>query len=178
MSIPNANGKNFLQIHDIHIINTFDETFNYIFELDKQIEECAETAHEERWRKGRKELPTYNELSEHFKQSNRNQVIDNFYKMYLLGGLQLQNCKEPEQQPDIPEEVKERMAEMEHRRWMIEKLLQGWCDGDSRNNEFKIHPDLKEWDILDKLDKNTTDKDREFIGLMIATLKNNFKNEE
>jgi len=45
------------------------------------------------------------------------------------------------------------MAEMEHVRWMNEKINDGWKYGPVRNDEKKIHPSLIPWDELPENDK-------------------------
>lgn len=58
-----------------------------------------------------------------------------------------------------PEEV-EGLAELEHQRWMNERIAQGWSYGPKRDNRRKIHPDLQEWDALDE---GTREKDRDAV---------------
>jgi hypothetical protein len=54
----------------------------------------------------------------------------------------------------------EDLAEMEHQRWMRERLDQGWTYGPERDNARKVHPLLVPWDDLGEEDK---DKDRNAI---------------
>ena len=42
----------------------------------------------------------------------------------------------------------EDLAELEHERWMNERIAQGWTRGDQRDNRRKFHPDLVEWAAL------------------------------
>ena len=42
----------------------------------------------------------------------------------------------------------ERMAELEHGRWNIERLREGWRSGTSRDNAKKIHNCLVAWTEL------------------------------
>ena len=58
--------------------------------------------------------------------------------------------------PELSHDQIEKMAEMEHGRWCVNKFLDGWHLG-PRNDEAKTHPDLLPWD---KLDEPTKDKDR------------------
>ena len=41
-------------------------------------------------------------------------------------------------------------SELEHDRWNRLKLDQGWCHGDPRDNEAKLHPDLLPWGEMTK----------------------------
>ena len=54
----------------------------------------------------------------------------------------------------------DRLARMEHDRWMKEKQLNGWVMGIPRDNEKKVHPDLIPWDELDEAGK---EKDRNAV---------------
>jgi RyR domain len=56
-----------------------------------------------------------------------------------------------------PEQV-ERLARVEHDRWMYQKLESGWRHGTPRSDEDKIHPLIKPYDELTEAEK---DLDRE-----------------
>lgn len=58
------------------------------------------------------------------------------------GGLPL-----PDLGPDPA--LLEDLAELEHRRWMMERRLSGWQYGPVRDDARRIHPDLKPYDELD-----------------------------
>ena len=62
---------------------------------------------------------------------------------------------------------------IEHRRWMIEKYINGWrkCEED-RKDEFKIHNCLKMWN--DNLPEDEKIKDYKAIDLMINCLNKQF----
>jgi hypothetical protein len=66
-----------------------------------------------------------------------------------------------------PEEV-EGLAELEHQRWMNERIAQGWSYGPKRDNRRKIHPDLQEWDALDE---GTREKDRDAVRAIPGILR-------
>lgn len=53
--------------------------------------------------------------------------------------------------PDLAADpgLREQLAELEHRRWMMERHLGGWQFGDTRDNARRIHPDLKPYAALD-----------------------------
>ena len=57
-------------------------------------------------------------------------------------------------------ETLEALAEAEHRRWMAEKILAGWCYGEQRDNTRKRHPSLKPYGQLSEAEKQ---KDRDTI---------------
>ncbi len=47
-----------------------------------------------------------------------------------------------------------RMAKLEHRRWMFERLLNGWVAGETRNNFRKVHNMLKPFEELAPAEQN------------------------
>lgn len=68
--------------------------------------------------------------------------------------------------PDLGQDpaLLERLAELEHRRWMAERRLSGWQRGDTRDTLRRRHPDLVPWDQLPEASKRF---DREIV---LATL--------
>jgi voltage-gated potassium channel Kch len=50
--------------------------------------------------------------------------------------------------PELPAADVERMAQLEHERWMNQRLAEGWRYGPVRSNEDRINPDLVPWDRL------------------------------
>jgi len=57
----------------------------------------------------------------------------------------------------------EDLAELEHERWMRERLAQGWKYGDQRDNRRKLHPDLVEWADLPGAEQ---EKDRDSVRVI------------
>lgn len=55
---------------------------------------------------------------------------------------------------DLSKEDVERLAEIEHCRWCIERRSSGWTYAEARNDVLKLNPMLKDWNDL-------TEKDRE-----------------
>jgi hypothetical protein len=53
----------------------------------------------------------------------------------------------------------EELAELEHERWMHERLAAGWARG-PRDDAARTHPSLVPWDELDEPEK---EKDREVV---------------
>jgi hypothetical protein len=58
-----------------------------------------------------------------------------------------------------PEDV-ELMSELEHERWMAEKLAAGWQHGPKRDEAQKLHPDLVPWS---ELSEEVKEIDRRFV---------------
>lgn len=149
----------------IRIVSLFDESYKYIVELDTRVEELAEKVHED-WRKTVKTEKSYQELTDHFKQSNRNQVLDYYLKVYLFSGRNISDVSA--MNPLVFDSAtKTTMAIMEHRRWMIEKLNAGWIYDPKRNNALKKHDTLLPWDELPPEEQV---KDMNAIELMIKLL--------
>jgi len=62
----------------------------------------------------------------------------------------------------------ERLAELEHERWIADRRLSGWSYGTPRDNERRLHPDIVPFA---RLSKTIQDYDRKFIDLLAKVLK-------
>ncbi len=62
----------------------------------------------------------------------------------------------------------ESLAELEHQRWMMDRRINGWRYGKTRNDKSKLHPDLVEWSLLSNDSKQY---DREIIRTLANVLK-------
>lgn len=100
-------------------------------------------------------LKPYSVLSEDEKEVNRNNVRDIPNKLKSVGYVML-----PAHSNEAPSEFTsseiERLARMEHERWMREKLDTGWKYAKTKNKAKKLHPCLASWDTLptDEQDKD------------------------
>lgn len=61
----------------------------------------------------------------------------------------------------------DQLAQAEHRRWSVERLLDGWAPATERNNERRLHDKLRPWRDLSDADR---DKDVAAVELMIGRL--------
>jgi len=156
--------KKELENKNIFPINLFGQLADYVFELDKNIENKAKEAHRF-WNNIYKMNTEWDSLSEHFKQSSRNQILDNNLKSYIAFGNKDGDFKNSEIM--FSDNERETLAMMEHRRWVIEKYENGWVFGE-RDNEFKRHNCLETWE---KLSEEQQAKDYDTIDLMITFLK-------
>ena len=151
----------------IFVINLFGEIANYVFKLDEDIEGKAKEAHNYWDKKYNKNKPIpWETLSGHFKQSNRNQILDNYLRFYIARNEKFdahRNCLVP-----FSDNEEKTLAMMEHRRWMLEKFDNGWRLG-KRNDELKLHDCLRSWE---KLSIEQQAKDYDAIVLMIKLLNN------
>ena len=151
----------------IFIINLFEQIANYVFDLDMNIEEKAKEVHYF-WNEIYDMNVRWEELSGHFKQSNRNQILDNYVKVYIAFGKKFNDVKDT----SLTKEQEETLAIIEHRRWMIEKYGNGWTFGEINDNEFKRRDCLIPWQ---KLPENQKTKDYDVINLLIKLLINQDK---
>jgi ppGpp synthetase/RelA/SpoT-type nucleotidyltranferase len=135
----------------------------------KKLEELAEIIHkkylsENQYSDVDPSRRKYRDLREDFKESNRQQAL------YIAEILATEGYKvEPftkKGKPPIrefaPKEI-ERMAELEHGRWNIERLSAGWQHGPKKNAEKKLNPCLIPWRDLPDGDNGVKKYDRSAV---------------
>lgn len=91
-------------------------------------------------------LKAYSELPEDEKEQNRNNVRDIPNKLAVAGYAMLPK-RGNETTSELTDEI-EKLAEMEHERWMQQKLNEGWKYAKRTNKDEKLHKDLKPWHKL------------------------------
>jgi hypothetical protein len=103
-------------------------------------------------------LVTWEKLDEVMKDANRWQADHLSIKLRAIGcdGNDLSPLDTAENNP----EFFELLSEMEHRRWMAERLMDGWRYGPERNNAKKIHHLIVPYEQLSDVEKN---KDKDMI---------------
>ena len=106
-------------------------------------------------------------LPAELRQSNIAQAIDIGEKLTAIGAVVVPESATAPEFAFRDGEV-EHLAKLEHQRWMREKIADGWSYGQPRDNDRKVHPDLREWPSLDE---ETKDKDRNAIRSLPATLR-------
>lgn len=47
----------------------------------------------------------------------------------------------------------DQLAQSEHARWVAERVINGWTYGETRDNVYKIHPDIAPWEQIDEATK-------------------------
>jgi hypothetical protein len=93
-------------------------------------------------------MQPWNRLDDNLKESNRRQADFIPEKLSRVGcGFAPVVDRKPVIFKFTPEEV-EILAEMEHERWVSERLLDGWMYGEERNVKKKISPYLVPWNEL------------------------------
>lgn len=119
------------------------------------IEKAARASHDKTIEKKRHEyidpaMQPWLELDEKFKFSS---IQQKFYAEAVLRyeGYGLRPNKKCNFEPiNFSEEELERMAEMEHGRWVVERTQAGWKFGEERDPDKKISPYLAPWSDLPK----------------------------
>ena len=104
-------------------------------------------------------LKAYSELPENEKEQNRNNVRDIPNKLAIAGYAML--AKRGSQRPGkFTDDAIEKLAKMEHERWMQQKLNSGWEYAKRTNKDKRLHKDLIPWHDLSH---DEQDKDRDLI---------------
>lgn len=88
----------------------------------------------------------WQELPEQYKMSSRREA-DHIPIKLRLCGLDMEASDAPEIIELRPAEL-ERIAQLDHQRWLIERRLLGWKYGATRDNAARLHPFLLPWDDL------------------------------
>jgi RyR domain len=92
-------------------------------------------------------MADWDELPEHLRESNRDQAAHIVDKLHALGYTVHAAGDGSEPIAFTPEEV-ERMAVMEHDRFVAERRAAGWRPGPERDVDAKVTPYLVSWDDL------------------------------
>lgn len=132
----------------------------------KILEDLSEAAHEI-YREGLKSrgestyatTVPYGELSENFKEQNRENVRDIPVKLASAGYVMIP-ARSNEAPFNFPGEALEFLAEREHERWMQVKLQDGWKLGPVTDTDKKLNQCLVPWNELPEDEK---EKDRDMV---------------
>lgn len=104
-------------------------------------------------------LKDYAKLPEDEKEQNRNNVGDIQNKLASIGYAML-SARGNEPSGVFSEDEIEKLAEIEHERWVQQKLDMGWKHAKSTNKSKKLHKDLVPWRDLSHAEK---EKDRVLV---------------
>jgi RyR domain/TrkA-N domain len=81
--------------------------------------------------------------------------------------------------PEMNEAELAKLAEMEHTRWMAERMLSGWRPGDKRDNRLRVHDKLAPWSEMNADDRaKDIDQVRNAMHLARAMHKRGFVRRE
>ncbi len=105
-------------------------------------------------------LRPWAELSDTFREANRDQARDMGRKIEAIGC----ELSETYRKPAVltPDEI-EQLSRMEHGRWSDERRRDGWTWAEQRDDDAKTHPDLRPYDDLGEEEK---EKDRRAVERM------------
>jgi hypothetical protein len=107
-------------------------------------------------------LKPYSELPEFEKDQNRGNVRDIVNKLARIGYVMIP-ARSNEPPFDFPGSDLELLAEMEHERWMKQKLREGWEYAQETDKSRKLSPALLPWDRLPEREK---EKDRDLVRVI------------
>lgn len=117
----------------------------------EQVEKAAKAVHRSYLASTRPEDASHQpweELQSQFKESNRSHVL--FIEENLgVCRYGIQGAAKPKKAVFSEEEI-EIMAEMEHGRFVLERLTEGWRFGPVKDPDLKISPSLVSWEALDE----------------------------
>jgi hypothetical protein len=118
---------------------------------------------------GNTAMVAWDELPSSLRKANREQAADIGRKLKAIDGVLA-----PRVDPEFafaftPQEI-ERLAVMEHQRWVRERVADGWTYGTLRDDDDKHHPDLEDWS---RLPEPSREKDRAAVrslpGILATT---------
>ena len=125
---------------------------------EKQVDLAGRKVHEHYFRDNAQSLidsglQQWEKLREDFKNSNRQQAA---YAEQILRacGFGIRSLSKAGGFTQFKPEETERMAEMEHGRWNVERLQAGWQYGEKKDKEKRISPYLVPWAGLSEKIKN------------------------
>jgi RyR domain len=111
-------------------------------------------------------MAPWERLPADLRQSNIAQAADIGVKLDAIGAVVVPESAAAPAFAFTDQEV-ELLSKMEHVRWMRERIAAGWTYGEPRDNERKIHPDLRDWADLPE---NVKDLDRNAVRTLPGTL--------
>jgi hypothetical protein len=106
-------------------------------------------------------LAAWEALPENLRDANR-AAAEHAPILFAAGGV------DPATAGAIPPAALERMARIEHRRWMCDRIDRGWRGGAVRDDARRIHPSLRPYDALAEADK---EKDRNQVRVLAGLSK-------
>jgi hypothetical protein len=112
-------------------------------------------------------MSEWDDLSPELKKSNL-EAYDNVMQKFYEIGYVMEMAKGAESKPiELSINEVETLAKMEHSRWSLERLINGWLYGNEKNYEKRTDPSLKPWA---ELDDEIRDIDRMLVRKLPAFL--------
>ena len=103
-------------------------------------------------------------LPDSFRQSNRSAAIHGMIKLVVADTLGHKLTTS-----ELDDDLVEVLSEMEHNRWMAERLLSGWRYGEMRNDALQERPSIQPWSTLPEEER---EKDRSQVRTVMRIIKN------
>ena len=132
---------------------------------DAFIEELARSIHNDylakskaRAEKSSAAVP-WEELSDDLRQANVAQAAGIGAKLEAINAVVVPESATVPEFRFTREEIEE-LAELEHERWMRERIARGWRYAEKRDDRRKLHPDLVDWAVLPD---GVREKDRDSV---------------
>ncbi|MBI1251444.1 MAG: hypothetical protein GC189_08235 [Alphaproteobacteria bacterium] len=96
----------------------------------------------------------WSDVLETYRAANRAVADAALIKLWDAGWRPARKGEDGETEVRLPDEVVQRLSEVEHCRWMAERLMAGWRPGEQRSNELMVHNQLKPWSALSQAEKD------------------------
>jgi len=141
---------------DKNLLEKFAEAAHEIFYEDLILKEHKYGHFTKENKKENNTLKPYAKLSEKEKESNRNNVRDIPNKLASVGYEIIKNHDNKSPIIFTSYEI-EKLAKLEHKRWMREKLNNGWQYANKIDRAAKLHKSFVLWE---KLSEDEKQKDR------------------
>jgi len=147
-----------LSKQNIDIIDMIELASDYLVQEDPLIDKIARVIHKQYLIFASPSGPTavsWNVLPEQYKESNRGQALDIPFKLRMIGyDVGKANSGFRQVSEDELNEHLDILAEIEHKRWCVEKIVEGWKHGEILDETEHIHDQLKSYGELDDVFKN------------------------
>ena len=111
----------------------------------------------------------WHELPEFMKMSNRWRA-DHTPLLLALAGFHVEEDVKSPQALELTAEETELLAELEHRRFTIERRLVDWMSGETRRNLQRRHPHIGEWSKLEESQRDWNRKEMAKLPKLLAGL--------
>jgi hypothetical protein len=173
-AVPSPGGSPFAAIDDIEPFGVCEESCNLDQITRPGFEDIAQATHElflaHCEKRNTPSGQPWNDLPEPYRTSNFLVAEHLDVKLAAIGRERIPEteAREYEERDAISDQELELLAEMEHNRWLAERLIDGWTFAEKKNDDRKENPNLCAWSRLTEEQK---DKDRDQVRAIPRILK-------
>jgi hypothetical protein len=122
---------------------------------------------------------SWDDVSETYRAASRGVADHAMIKMWDSGWKPAPEGMKGETAPEMSEAEMRKLAELEHTRWMAERMLSGWRPGEKRDNRLRVHDKLAPWSAMTEEDKaKDMDQVRNAVNLARAMHRRGFVRRE